>query len=148
MEWLESAPTWPDLAETVASMVGQAVRPPDALAQIEANLARVGQRFEWGDITAAEYRDKRERLQALRREATAAVTATEPRLAVLGLVAAWDGADAIVRRSLLWNLFSEIDITPSGVHGVLARSEVAAEVAERLKGWPGLDGAALRIRYA
>src|SRR5882672_341083 len=44
-------------------------RSPSAVDHIDAQLARVGQRFEWGDISADEYQAKREWLLAQRVEA-------------------------------------------------------------------------------
>jgi len=120
-------------------------RPPDALAQVDANLSRVGQRFEWGDIDAAEYQDKRARLLTLRAE----ILATQPiapRLIVSGLVAAWDADNKAIRNRLLLNLFAELDVTDGRIIGALPRFEVAAEVSDRLEGWPGLDGP-LRLRF-
>jgi DNA invertase Pin-like site-specific DNA recombinase len=147
LAWLEASAGWPDLTVARDALLQRPARPPDALAQLDANLERVGQRFEWGDISADAYQDKRRRLLALREELLATDRLTVPQLAVAGIVAAWDTGDPVVRRALLSNVFARIDVRGGRVTEAWPRNDVAAEVGERLKGYPGLDGHELRLKY-
>jgi len=147
MSWLEAAADWPDLGPTRDALLDRPSRPPDALAQLDASLERVGQRFEWGDISAEDYHDKRGRLLALRAEVADTDRLSLPRLAVAGLVEAWDRDDPVIRRALLSNLFAVLDVRGGRIVEAWPRADVAAEVGERLRGWPGLDGLAPRLRY-
>jgi len=122
-------------------------RPANALAQIDATLARIGQRFEWGDIDADEYRTRRAEMLAVRAEVEQSqARAQAPRLVLAGVVDAWDTEDAMTRRQLLWALFDELDVSSGAIVGARPRREVEAEVATYLAGWPGLHGAPLRVR--
>jgi DNA invertase Pin-like site-specific DNA recombinase len=141
MEWLETATDRAEIVRTAADLADMPSRPPEALAQLEASLERVGQRFEWGDIGAEEYREKRERLLALRAEIIGSIT--PPSQLPAGLVDAWDTAGNEVRRSLLANVFSELDLQDGAIVSARPRAEVAGEVARKLAAW----GQALRLRF-
>jgi hypothetical protein len=71
-------------------------------------VARVGQRFEWSDLIAEEYREKREWLLAQLDEIT--TVAPHPNMQLEGLLDAWDRADALGHRELLAALFVELDV--------------------------------------
>jgi hypothetical protein len=125
------------------------VRPVDALAQIDANLERIGLRFEWGEFDADTYRAKRERLLLLRAEVEqSAARLGDPQLVLTGLVQAWDTEDAMTRRQLLWTLFDELDFVSGRIIAAQPRREVEAEVAAYLADWQNHDGLGLRLRFA
>jgi DNA invertase Pin-like site-specific DNA recombinase len=146
LSWLESAKDWPDLSAARDALLDRPSRPPDALAQIDASLERVGQRFEWGDIDAQDYREKRERLLGLRNEVLSANTPSRRLIPVAGLVEAWDGGDPIIRRALLANIFTAIEVRGGQVVRATPRPEVAGEVEARLRGWR-TNGRELSLRY-
>jgi hypothetical protein len=148
MEWLEGT-VGREVASAASVLAETPSRPPQALAQIETSLARVGQRFEWGDISADEYQEKRERLLALRAEIIGAPGGAAPLSAVpSGLVTAWDAGDQAVRRALVANVFAELDLLDGRIAQGRPRADVAAEVARHLDAWPGVGGAKLRLRFA
>ena len=121
---------------------------PDALASIDATIARLGKRFEWGHLDDVAYRAEWERLQALRAEILAAdrapmgdALAKELR----GAVALWDGAerDPDMRRRMLLTLFEELDVRDGAIVGYRPREDRAARVHELLG-----DVNGLAVRFA
>jgi site-specific DNA recombinase len=136
MEFLESRS---DQREAVADALAAAAdqppyRSPAAVDHIDAQLLRVGQRFEWGDITAEVYREKREWLIAQRDE----VATVEPKPGTVpfhGLLDAWDRSDALGRRELLAALFVELDVKGGEIWRARPQAEIAAELWTHLQAW-------------
>jgi hypothetical protein len=93
-----------DLAEQVRGQQREA-QPyvsPGALAQLDATIARLGKRFEWGHVDEATYLEEHRRLLAQREELTR--VADEPkviRLPLGSLTAGWATEDQRVRRGLV-----------------------------------------------
>jgi DNA invertase Pin-like site-specific DNA recombinase len=138
MEFLESRS---DQREAVAEALAAAAdappyRSPAAADHIDAQLARVGQRFEWGDITAEDYRQKREWLISQRDEVSS-VEPKPPNVRLSGLLDAWDRSDALGRRELLAALFVELDVKDGQVWRCRPQPEIAAELWAYLKDWKG-----------
>lgn len=107
---------------------------PDALAQLDRNIERLGHRFEWGHIDEMRYRQEWDRLQAMRRDLVSAnqrQRATPP-LPLDGLMEAWQTGDPVTRRELLLALFEELDVEERRVVAVVPRKDRAAEVADLL----------------
>lgn len=120
---------------------------PEALASIDATIARLGKRFEWGHIDEAAYWTEWERLQVLRAEILAAdrVPADDTIAKELrGALALWDAAegDPGVRRRMLLTLFDELDVRGGAVVGYKPREDRAARVHEMLT---GMEAAAVRF---
>jgi hypothetical protein len=152
MEWLESAPERPDLEPALRRLRERPVRSPDALSQVDATIARLDQRYEWGHFdtpeTETDYLRRRADLVALRRQLEAETKPT-PTIRLTGLVQAWDTGDMLTRRNLISALFEVIEVVKGGrIVGMKPRSEVAAELAHYLAGWPGLEGEAIKLRFA
>jgi hypothetical protein len=147
MEWLERGPGWEAVRDAAEAALSVEARAPDALEQIDANLKRVGMRFEWGDITEDEYRERRGQLLALRADVETQAAPVAAALRFDGVLAAWDGGDMTVRRALVANVFAELDVADSAIVRARPRPEVAAEVSHRLAGWEGL-GHELKLRFA
>jgi DNA invertase Pin-like site-specific DNA recombinase len=123
--------------ELAAAAAVPPIRSDDAVERVVAQLARVGQRFEWGDISADEYREKRDWLLAQKAEFERP-TADEPLLRLTGLLDAWDRSDPIGRHQLLGVLFVELDVRDGQVWRCHPQPEIAAELMEHLKHWtPG-----------
>ena len=126
--------------EVAAALAAAADSPPyrsdSARESIEAQLARVGQRFEWGDIDADEYRQKREWLLAQLDDVTAAPP--RPTMTLEGLLDAWDRADALGRRELLATLFVELEVRDGMIWRCQPRPEIADELWAHLRQWKQL----------
>jgi DNA invertase Pin-like site-specific DNA recombinase len=121
---------------------------PDALASIDANIARLGKRFEWGHLDEAAYQGEWERLQALRAEVLAASrTPDADHLAteLSGALALWDAAEGSpdARRRMLTTLFEELDVRDGVVVGYQPRRDRAARVQELIG-----SAFALTVRFA
>jgi DNA invertase Pin-like site-specific DNA recombinase len=105
---------------------------PDALASIEANITRLGKRFEWGHLDEATYQAEWERLSALRAEimATSREPAEDDRLRdeLRGALELWDAADAEMRRRMLLILFDELDVDDGAIVGYQPRADRTARV--------------------
>jgi DNA invertase Pin-like site-specific DNA recombinase len=120
-----------DFGAAVASLTVETHRPPDALAQVEATIARLGKRFDWGHVTETEYLAEHGRLQALREEIKAARVA-EPTVRLDGVLDTWETGDPQVRRELLGELFDELDVRDGEIVGCKPRSDREAEVSALL----------------
>jgi site-specific DNA recombinase len=121
---------------------------PDALASIDANIARLGRRFEWGHVDEANYQAEWERLQALRAEILAAGRAPDDdRLGteLAGALELWDAAkdDRDMRRRMLLILFEELDVRDGAIVGYKPRQDRAARVQELVGG--AFEGLAVRF---
>jgi DNA invertase Pin-like site-specific DNA recombinase len=108
---------------------------PDALSSIDATIARLGKRFEWGHLADGEYRREWDALQAQRAEILAAGRVPgADRVAdeLTGALALWDAAagDADVRRRMLLVLFEELDVDGGEVVGYKPREDRAGRVHE------------------
>ena len=137
MAFLESRS---DQREAVAEALAAAAdtppyRSPDAVTRIDAQLQRVGQRFEWGDITAEEYKEKREWLQAQRAELERPSSPAVSTLHLAGLLDAWDHAGPLNRRELLAALFVEFDVRDGVIWRARPQPDVAQEVWAHLREW-------------
>jgi hypothetical protein len=138
MAFLESRS---DQRDEVAAALEAAVDSPpyrsdSARVSIEAQLARVGQRFEWGDIDADEYRQKREWLLAQPAEVDS--TAPRPTMKLEGLLDAWDRADALGRRELLATLFVELEVREGMIWRCQPQPEIANGLWAHLREWKQL----------
>jgi hypothetical protein len=125
-----------DLAEAVAER-GQAPErhhSPGALVQIDATLARLGKRFEWGHIDEAAYLAEHARLLQQREELTRAAEHPQPTssLPLGSLMDGWRTGDPRARRDLLAAFFDELDVLDGRVVSAVPRAEHAAEVAALL----------------
>ena len=126
----------PDLAEAVAERGQQPERrrSPGTLAQIDATLARLGKRFEWGHIDEAAYLAEHARLVQQREEFQGARERPQPTasLPIGSLMDGWRTGDPRTRRGLLAAFFDELDVLDGQVVSAVPRSEYAAEVAALL----------------
>lgn len=120
-----------DFSAAVSEMAAASHRPADALAQVEATIARLGKRFDWGHITEAEYLAEHGRLQTLREEIRAAQIA-EPAIRLDGVLEAWETGDAQTRRELLRELFDELDVRDGEIVGCRPRNDREVEVSALL----------------
>src|SRR5207247_3989232 len=103
-------------------------------AQLDATIARLGKRFEWGHIDEATYLAEHARLTAQREELTQAVEEPRPSLLPVGsLMDGWLTGDARIRRDLVAAFFDELDIEDGRIVGVVPRSDYAAEVVMLLE---------------
>ena len=120
---------------------------PDALAQIERTIERLGKRFEWGHIDEVTYQTEWKRLRQLQQELASA--ASEPAVVPLeGVLEAWDQGDALIRRQLLGNLFAELDVERGRVIRYQPRTDRAATVVKLMeKAWVGIEPR-LEVRFA
>ena len=136
MVFLESRSDQRDaVAEALASAADQPpYRSTSAVDHIDAQLARVGQRFEWGDINSEEYREKREWLLSQRENADQPIA--QPTMRLSGLVDAWDRGDALGRRELLATLFVELDVRDGAIWRGRPQPEIASELSAYLEEWP------------
>jgi hypothetical protein len=112
------------LAEAVAERGQQPERhhSPDALAQIEATLTRLGNRAEHA------------RLVQQREELKRPAERPQPTSLPLGsLMDGWRTGDPRTRRGLLAAFFDELDVMDGRIVSAVPRSEYAAEVAALLE---------------
>ena len=125
-----------DLAEAVAERSGTGRsrhRSKDAIAQLDASLARLGKRFEWGHIDEDAYRAEWARLRAQREElVTRTAERALPPLPLGSLMEGWATGDPRTRRGLLAVFFDEIDIVDQEIVSVVPRKQYAAEVVALL----------------
>src|SRR5439155_2922200 len=105
---------------------------PDALAQVDLTLDRLGKRFMWGHIEEAEYLRERERLEGVKTELTAAQVPPST-IKLDGINEAWLKASPTGRRRLLGDLFDALQVTAEGVTGYTPRHDRAAEVIALLE---------------
>jgi hypothetical protein len=102
-----------DLADAVAERSGTGRsrrRSKDAIAQLDASLARLGKRFDWGHVDEETYKAEWARLQAQREELVGqAAERTRPALPLGSLMEGWATGDPRTRRGLLAAFFDEID---------------------------------------
>ena len=126
-----------ELADTVVERGRQSDRhhSPDALAQIDATLARLGKRFEWGHLDESAYLAEHARLTQQREELQRALEHPTPTTSLpLGsLMDGWRTGDPRTRRGLLAAFFDELDVLDGQVVSVVPRSEYAAEVVSLLE---------------
>ncbi len=108
---------------------------PDALAQIDATLARLGKRFEWGHLDESAYLAEHARLTQQREELQRALEHPTPTTSLpLGsLMDGWRTGDPRTRRGLLAAFFDELDVLDGHVVSAVPRSAYAAEVATLLE---------------
>jgi hypothetical protein len=104
-----------------------AVHNPDAVAQVELTLERLGKRFMWGHVEEPECLRERERLEAMRDDLKAAAQPTHA-IKLVGLLDAWKTGDASTRHNLLGLLFDALQVTSDGVVGYTPRRDREAEV--------------------
>ncbi len=118
-------------AEAVA-LHDHAQSSPDALAQVDLTLDRLGKRFMWGHIEETEYLRERERLEGVKAE-LAAAQAPVSTIKLEGIHDAWLKAGPAGRRRLLGDLFDALQVTANDVTGYTPRQDRAAEVIALLE---------------
>jgi hypothetical protein len=109
-----------------------AIDSSSAAESIDRSLERLDQLFLWGHWSAEKYRAERERLEDMRKELTkpaAKVQAEEP---LTDLVATWDKGDAVGRRELLAQLFTDIHILNGRVNGYSPRPDRAPDLIRKI----------------
>ena len=125
-----------DLAEAVDERLQQPIphASPAALAQIDATLARLGKRFEWGHVDEATYLAEHARLTQQREELERGANRPVPTSLPLGSrMEGWRTGDPRIRRRLLAAFFDEIDVLDGEVVSIVPRAEYAAEVVALLE---------------
>ncbi len=126
-----------DLEEHVRRQQADGERPqvaPSALAQLDATLARLGKRFEWGHIDESIYLAEHARLTAQREELSRPGEEPRPLPVPIGsLMDGWRTGDPRVRRDLVAAFFDEIDVRDGEIASVVPRAEYAAEVVALLE---------------
>ena len=125
-----------ELADTVAERSGSGRsrrRSKDAVAQLDASLARLGKRFDWGHVDEETYKTEWARLQAQREELVGQAAERKRSPLPLGsLMEGWATGDPRNRRALLAVFFDEIDIVDQEIVSVVPKKEHAAEVVALL----------------
>jgi hypothetical protein len=125
-----------ELADTVAERSGSGRSRPrskDAVAQLDASLARLGKRFDWGHVDEETYKTEWARLKAQREELVGQAAERKRSPLPLGsLMEGWATGDPRTRRALLAVFFDEIDIVDQEIVSVVPRKEHAAEVVALL----------------
>jgi site-specific DNA recombinase len=123
-------------------------RPPDAVKKIDAAMSRLGQRFEWGGVSEAEYRAGLDRYRLLRAEAAADLEPTKPQRSPelpANFAEAWRRFENGSRRGLLAAVFEGFDIEGGAVVEVTLKAKMASFAAP-LEKYRGCSPGGIRTR--
>jgi site-specific DNA recombinase len=123
-------------------------RPPDAVKKIDAAMSRLGQRFEWGGVSEAEYRAGLDRYRLLRAEAAADLEPTKPQRSPelpASFAEAWQRFENGSRRGLLAAVFEGFDIEGGALVGATLKAKMASFAAP-LEKYRGCSPGGIRTR--